>query len=550
MQLCEQIIRKIFLELPKHDLLSCSLVNKAWYKESRSVMMEFREVSISTPGDTPCAYLIWLNEELKRSDTILLNGLCIRIVENEHDCLGRINIHKHYEAILSKLKVKYLTIDWDPEIPWMADVSWEDLLMVLGVQKKMFCPAVQLITELLKKTPNELEELHVTRLPLWARLFTSEDKEEGKVVLSKLKILEVSSYDTHLNETEVATRAMWEPGNPDPILPRPMIPDLIAVAPNLQELRKDIDPGDDIDEALPARLSHLIKNVYFSPTEPAEELPYEKLARRNLQLNTVWAFLRVVNHLNRSCWLALKQMLISSQNSLERFDFDAYIGSMLRPLNIPALPNLRDVTLSIDFGPWATQVRAELLHLNFTKIFPNVETVELNPYTRRISDFVDFRESFNEEDEANPVDQHGGESKTARIKEVLVSLCIQEDDEDYVSYISMLGYIFQLFPQTVELFLQLHSWDIPYEYIWTSAASFTMVSLDYRHLPDESDQALVDLDAQFCGVSPEEMALLREMDDEYLKTVNIVPIKASVVNSSKSLKGLSCSWQNGDCRGN
>ena len=54
-------------------------------------------------------------------------------------------------------------------------------------------------------------------------------------------------------------------------------------------------------------------------------------------------------------------------------------------------------------------------------------------------------------------------------------------------------------------------------------------ALEELKIKGKADKPNSNYDAQFCGISEEEAELLREKDEEYLRAVNIVPIRPSVL---------------------
>ena len=410
--------------------------------------------------------------------------------------------------------MKFLTIEWNAEIS-----EYETGRQIPEVSKKMQCPAVQLIIELLKKTPNEIKELRLIQLPRQSRLFKVEDIHEGKVFLEKMRVLQVSEHVDFKNKNSWLLR-FFRP------LQRPMLPDIIAAAPNLKEFKKEILPDEDVNAAVPERMTHIVKHLNFSPSNLEEDEIYEKFASRNPKLTTFASSLRIRNHLERSTWLTMRKLIVSSRSTLKEFHFDAYIASMLVPLRIPSLPNVQPLAqLTIDYRPQAMKVREELLKLNFTRLLPNVTVVEIFEKDRRIVNFVDFcdyfpyTETLNEDDES-PDDTEGN---TARVKEVrLRSFTSDQLDKGSVEF------IFSLFPHAEKLSVCDSLCIAPYELIWERGSHIKELALDYN-----GAEEIENMDGIFCGLRHEEAERLQKESDEVLMALNFAPTSPSILHSRK-----------------
>ena len=482
------------------------------------MMQEHRETVFVTDEITPCLDLYRLNEDLRELDYVPVNGLHIKILEREHVCIRPINFPGHLENILEKLKIKFLTIDWNAE----KSELWRHN-QILDLSARMKCPAVQLIIKLLKKKPSQLKELRLFQLPLRARLFSVEDMEEGTVFLEKLEVLEA----TWRVDFEKANEHRLEYYRRNGVAPeRPMIPDIIAVAPNLKELRREIQSAEDVDSAVPEGLTHIVKSLHFSPTNTEEDENYRRFALRNPKLSSFRGSLRSRNHQERRVWATMKQLLVSSQNTLREFCIDSYVGSMLEPLRIPSLPNVEPVCqLVVDYGDNAKHVRDELFKVNFTRLLPKVTAVEIFDHERGIYDFFDFNDEFLHTEKADEGEEgtDSREENTERIKSVKLKTWHPEHlDEDTVDY------VFNLFPHA-------HNFTVfdvrqvgAYEFIWEHGSHIKELTLNYNRT-----NAMHNIDAMFCGLRVEEIKLLQQQSDEFLQSLNIVPTSHSILNSRK-----------------
>ena len=70
---------------------------------------------------------------------------------------------------------------------------------------------------------------------------------------------------------------------------------------------------------------------------------------------------------------------------------------------------------------------------------------------------------------------------------------------------------------------------VPYGCIWEHWLDLQALDvLECRSHAESTRRSSANLDSDFCGIFPEEVARLREQDEEYLRRVHIVPVMRSV----------------------
>ena len=81
--------------------------------------------------------------------------------------------------------------------------------------------------------------------------------------------------------------------------------------------------------------------------------------------------------------------------------------------------------------------------------------------------------------------------------------------------------------RTLEIFPACkYFYDFEFKKVWSSWPSLELEQLSF---PGKMNFPHIgNMDATFCGISWEEAAVLRREDEEYLKAVNIVPIKPAI----------------------
>ena len=151
---------------------------------------------------------------------------------------------------------------------------------------------------------------------------------------------------------------------------------------------------------------------------------------------------------------------------------------MLEPLRVPSFPNIKPLFhLTIDYRPGAKQVRDKLLHVNFTRLLPNVTAMELNEHERRLKTFSTYpitscKPRLKMKIMKAPDNTKG--NTASRIMAVKLSSCTVNQINEVSFY-----FIFYLFPQAEKFFTCGSLCYSPYFFMRQLRSHIKELTLDY-----------------------------------------------------------------------
>ena len=201
----------------------------------------------------------------------------------------------------------------------------------------------------------------------------------------------------------------------------------------------------------------------------------------------------------------LLQLIKLCQDSLEEFDLQFDGLHVLPLLSTNPLKNLTNFSVSAREEDSSDQLWYVLASIDSAKMMPKLKEMELGlSYTGRIREWPpDNRGRFRQ------CEYTGVRKLTLNLLRVTVNM--QE--------------IKAVFPHIASLELILHeSEDLPCQEFWELWPD--LQELEVRGIECTLSR---NFDAEFCGVHKEEAKVLREMDQEYLRAVHIVPIRPSLL---------------------
>ena len=194
--------------------------------------------------------------------------------------------------------------------------------------------------------------------------------------------------------------------------------------------------------------------------------------------------------------------------------------SVIFPLShfrFPALVNLKDLTIFT--GVTTDEILYVLQSINYPTMMPVLETVEV----------LDREEG--EMLYVNPWGNNGAIPVPSRnyCPSATVKKLFLEFDVDKTS-LEVCG---RIFPNVSRLSLSqmmTEAGGIPYEDLWAHLSQVEILEITKAYM-----ELGENLDAAFLGINQEEVDLLRKMDDKSLETMNIVPVRSSILTMRRKI---------------
>ena len=206
----------------------------------------------------------------------------------------------------------------------------------------------------------------------------------------------------------------------------------------------------------------------------------------------------------------LTQLFQSCQDSLEELNVYNYDSHTLPLLSVNALKKLSILTLQTDDSDKIEEIWNSLASIGSAKMMPKLKDIVLGMKLRPGNYIEELREWPPILNEENLIYSYG---TVCRL--VLDVQCLRYNMAD----------IGRVFPHLNSLELTLNrSEHVPCREVWETWPN--LQELKVRGTCGTLEQ---NYDAEFCGIHEEEAELLRGMDDEYLRNVQIVPIRPSLL---------------------
>ena len=454
-------------------------MNKLWNYEARSVLRDKRKCVAVICGERPCLRAKELNTVLGSLNVNFFNGLSI-IIEYHASELSRITtiVEDVYENIM--------------ETPWKY---LEFKRRPVGTES---CLLGQLMLRLLSKSLT-LEELVITDLP--GAIQQRDTHAAGSAFeLPKLRILHVPGS------------SMYQGG-------RDFLRSLLAGAPNVQELQTIVTP--QWIPIIPVEKLSIIK-MFFIPFLYGEHITANEAIRlldifcaSEPKLTSLAAYRPSFRGANANYYDRLASVVYSSSETLREVELDSfsvYSLSMTRRAKLfpPVLRNVENLKFEVLAGT-DSNISRYFLRVPLAQMFPNVTRVKFFAVSWSRDYFRD-----NDEMEQNEI------FPWPAVRELQLENVVWCDER-----VAEIGILFPylvslevIFPTVVR---ESH---VPFRQLWSSFPLLEKLVIDGKlEIPWETN-----FDAAFCGIHPQEVALLRRKDDQFLKTVNIVPAFAPITH--------------------
>ena len=482
------VLERIFSYLPLSDLKQCRLVRKTWNYDAASFIKNFRGCVCRIWEDNPCDDLLALAKVVCGMNLIPINGLEIELRDSGHsDCkpFGE-DEHKLYEALL-RLPLEHFRLSWDTDFSPLS------------------CPAVNFVVDLLRRKIMEFSSLEFNRLP------TEFLDYFGKVWapwLPKLRVLDVG--------------VTWALQSPTDFVLR-----IISGAPNLKTL-KGSRLEKEFLEVVPEVKYSLLNTFSVNIKDDGAERTCLKVAAAGpaLKCFCVEAPSEFHSQYMRSFFHVTEKLLSSSCKSLETFS----IYTRLFPLSLltfPPMINMRTINISTD------DTTPHLLYVlratDYPKLFPVLSDVIIhnngvfdpsNPVPNPVT---------NPWVNVEPIEAVQFSNPSITVKTLEISA-----EFDLLTVVELS----HIFPNVVNLKL------------WgeigqpTQAAAFALhrdvwaswPELESLSVQEHRGTLTWNFDAEFLGINYEEVEILRQLDDESLEKVNIVPVRPSLLTLLRKIR--------------
>ena len=345
------------------------------------------------------------------------------------------------------------------------------------------CPGLLFIITLLRGTFQNLQSLTLDQVPV---VFLEDFAEDWAPWLPKLKELDIG--EMHERKQDFVLK-------------------ILSGAPNLRKLKGDVKTS--MLGLLPENKYSLLTNIILSMTSEEEETNCFKLAQARPALCTL-----VSNAPNssqrqyRSKYFRVReQLLLSSSVSLKEFRMETVIFPLSK---LPVMPNMSK--LSIGTEALQQQILNVLGSIDITRALPALESLQIKKFGTNHEDEQFFVNSWGH-------DQVRGQPDGPPFR--LKTLWVQSPDFIFLKDVSSI-----LTNGSEYLNVMATSFTPPraYEDLWSSWSDLEYISISV------SEEAFsYNYDAYFLGIYPEEVEILKEMDDESLDQLNIVPVRPSVL---------------------
>ena len=482
------VLRCIFTHLPLSSLLDCRLVNKFWNYEACLYIRDFRRcnANISASSTCPCTDLMALNNLLEDlTIATVINSLSIHIRSPwDESCAARRRPEDsdYAGALLGKLPLKYLSIIWDHGHYCEGMMCDSEIFLLFLFQLKI----PQLHTLELYGLCQPVNHFQTETIP----------------TLPVLKVLDIESLEKWAKCEELLSK-------------------IVQQAPNLEKVRGRFEPK--IGEGFPQDKYSLLDHFFLSITSDDEYLVCLKLVEANpaLSILHLGSSFKTKPKYKNKYFHVLEQLMTNCCKSLNNLWLDS-VAFPFTQLGLPALVNLKGLKISIKGS--SHQVVSFLQSLDYPEFLPALTDVDIR------ADMVRHAASRN-------VVERVPLPATFRPSITTKSLKLDLDVNT-----QLLQDLSSIFPNVNSLVVDLNSKAgrpaFPYGDLWSC-----WPQLESIKVLDRCESLGVDYDGEFLGVNPKEVELLRELDNESVGKLNIVPTHPSMLTLQRKLRVLFVGFQ-------
>ena len=475
------VLQRIFSCLPLKILKQCRFVSTDWNREIEFHIRTYRRCDAEISETNPCSNLGVLAALASQVTSLkIINSLTIDFSPCHRNCHSLQNESTASEELLKKLPLRHMDIYFDSD---------EDFL------KPKQCPALNflmyLLLEKLTDPDNVLQTLNLNLVTVPAEVQDWYFGQDWIPALPHLKVLEAGAVDCWKN----------------------MFLKILSAAPNLQKLI--VDDYEVTVDIVPREKYHVMDNCHLSMDSLEHEIQFLEFALAFPALSTLVTDAPLESERHKNYFDVLKLLLHSSCKTLQLLDV-RYVIFPLTQLKFPALVNLKE--LSIDTDATKEQTMQLLGSIDYPTMLPVLHKVEVRVHDLDDSMYVNPWRKTAE----RPIELARPSSSVKNL-----SLYFKIDQYSLKDY----GRIF-----TNVSHLSLHQMtrereEIPYDAVWAHWSQVEFVKFTETVI-----ELGANLDAEFLGINPEEVNLLRQMDDESLEMMNVVPARPSVLTMPRKIK--------------
>ena len=460
-----QNLTQVLAFLGNHDLLSCSLVNKSWYKVSRKILRDFR-VCYADLRKNSC---ITLSSLLATIDTMTFppfNGIRVK-THRENDprypCVG-------FEEALAKsaaLKIRYLELE--------DRIDGKSCPLYKLIQN--FCHTVQIVRD---------ETLD-----------------------------SIFSYDRKKNTFIIVTRG------------EDIVPTFLKDCSNVQDIFVRVRLNEFWESLPPSQrqaLRSLSLSEHFSVGMLNQTLKIaEEGGMKLVSLMILCDPHRIHGRMPEFMNLFNKLVQVNSERLL---DLSIGLASILKPYGVPALKNLKRLTI---FYPELSGVHSALTQRQVLRyLLRKINYEEELPSLKAVKIWWNFDVNY----QYTPVEPEPGEL-------LYSSATVTNLTFDGVSFGDSFQEWGEIFPNVKELKLRFvsQSFEQQCTTVWESYSCWgpTLEVVDIEKDHRQVEDNLTNYDALFAGLNQEEAVVLQELDPEILEKLNTVPARPGLTAFPRSI---------------
>ena len=480
------VLRKIFTCLPLSDLKQCRLMNRTWNFEAVSVIRDFRLCTARIWKQSQCSDLLALAEVVSGMSIVPINILSIRLYGSGHsDCQPiPANILSN---LLEALPLQGLQVSWEPNF------------------RPSNCAAISFVTELISRKIMELSTLEFTKIPDHFLTYFGEAWTPWLPKLITLDLQALQSYPRSHGTCEFFLK-------------------IISGAPNLKKITGTCVDSSTL-QIIPEDKTYLLDYFRLSADSDGEVENCSKLALAGPVLSELYIIAPYIESMlprMGSYIQSLEKILASSCKSLKSFTMAAPVFP-LDLLNFPPLIYVQNIGFSTDV------TTPHILH-----VIQSIDYPELLPTLYRVEVVMDFDP---EEEEDDPFENPWEDSDAAEAVQVHPSTTVKHLHMRADFNLLTFKELSHIFPNVVHFDAVLR------QPIVDPAGATSHIDLwaawpylESVYLVESREAVRLNFDAEFLGISKEEVEILRQFDDESLEKMNIVPTRPSVLTLLRKIK--------------
>ena len=370
------------------------------------------------------------------------------------------------------------------------------------------CPTVEFAISIIRQKLGEMETLTLDYFPGISGRYFGDDWNPPPV-LPKMKILDLGTIH-EIEELDTENTFLFK---------------ILNRTPNLEKLKGSRMTAKFLNRIPEERLYASLDSFELS-TECSEEDKENclKFARARPTLSRLSVSAPMKSEHMGSLLRVAEELLTSSCKSLKEFQMN-HVNFPFSFLTFPPLLRLKKLTISTQFqsGPGdqkvtARQLLAVLRSIDYPRMAPSLNAVHIH---------AEEVIGIPEEEKVNPWVKLEEQAIAQTLPAITVQRLEVTADFGHLTFQDLR----QIFPNLTNLkAAALQTSSIPYRDVWSSLPELKIV-----HLLDIDYSLTGNFDSEFLGIYPQEVELLRELDDRALEKIQVVPIRPCVLTMARKL---------------